>query len=155
MVGAFMLVRREAILAGGLARRDILDVRRGPGLGQAHPGLRLAGLVQSGVTVTHIKEAASRHSYRARVEFYRALILFYEKHYRADHALVAGLADPWRRRRSSAASICWPGACGATGAGVMGASAMKRTRLLFALALVLIDADMSLLAFYIAYACAC
>ena len=35
------------------------------------------------VIVTHIKEAASRHSYRARVEFYRALILFYEKHYKA------------------------------------------------------------------------
>ena len=35
------------------------------------------------VTVLHIKEAASRHSYRARREFYRALILFYEKHYRA------------------------------------------------------------------------
>ena len=33
------------------------------------------------VTVLHIKEAASRHSYRARVEFYRALTLFYEKHY--------------------------------------------------------------------------
>jgi GT2 family glycosyltransferase len=34
------------------------------------------------VVVTHVKEAASRHSYRARVEFYRALIVFYEKHYR-------------------------------------------------------------------------
>jgi len=38
------------------------------------------------VTVTHIKEAASRHSYRARVEFYRALTVFYEKHYRATTA---------------------------------------------------------------------
>ena len=35
------------------------------------------------VTVLHIKEAASRHSYRARVAFYKALTIFYEKHYKA------------------------------------------------------------------------
>ncbi len=35
------------------------------------------------VTVTHVKEAASRFSYKARVEFYRAMNIFYDKHYRA------------------------------------------------------------------------
>jgi hypothetical protein len=50
------------------------------------------------VTVLHIKEAASQHSYRARVEFYRAMTVFYEKHYRAttswwlDLAIRGGIA---------------------------------------------------------------
>jgi GT2 family glycosyltransferase len=35
------------------------------------------------VTVLHVKEAASRHSHRARVEFYRAMATFYRKHYAA------------------------------------------------------------------------
>ena len=35
------------------------------------------------VTVLHIKEAASRSSYKARVEFYRAMNIFYDKHYKA------------------------------------------------------------------------
>ena len=35
------------------------------------------------VTVLHVKEAASRYSYKARVEFYRAMTIFYNKHYRA------------------------------------------------------------------------
>ena len=34
------------------------------------------------VTVLHVKEAASRFSYKARVEFYRAMNIFYDKHYR-------------------------------------------------------------------------
>jgi N-acetylglucosaminyl-diphospho-decaprenol L-rhamnosyltransferase len=35
------------------------------------------------VTVLHYKEAASRHSRKARYEFYRAMYLFYRKHYAA------------------------------------------------------------------------
>jgi GT2 family glycosyltransferase len=84
VVGAFMMVRREAILQIG-----VLDER----FWMYGEDLDWAKRIQDGgweiwynpaVTVTHVKEAASRHSYKARREFYRALILFYEKHYRAE-----------------------------------------------------------------------
>ena len=38
------------------------------------------------VTVTHVKRAASRQSKRAQREFYRAMLIFYRKHYRATTA---------------------------------------------------------------------
>ena len=50
------------------------------------------------VTVTHVKRAASRQSRRAQHEFYRAMLIFYRKHYRATtpwwlHSLILmGLA---------------------------------------------------------------
>ena len=34
------------------------------------------------VEITHVKEAASRQSAKARIDFYEAMWLFYEKHYR-------------------------------------------------------------------------
>jgi N-acetylglucosaminyl-diphospho-decaprenol L-rhamnosyltransferase len=84
IVGAFMMVRREAIAQIGLLDETFWMYGE---------DLDWAKRIQAGgwqvwynaaVTVTHVKEAASRHSYRARKEFYRALILFYEKHYRAE-----------------------------------------------------------------------
>ncbi len=83
IVGAFMLVRREAIVQAGLL--DETFFMYGEDLDWAKL-ISAAGWevwYNPQVTVTHVKEAASRHSYRARVEFYRALIIFYEKHYRA------------------------------------------------------------------------
>jgi GT2 family glycosyltransferase len=54
------------------------------------------------VTVTHVKRAASRHSPKAQIEFYRAMDIFYRKFY-ADstpfwlHGLVVtGINLPWR-----------------------------------------------------------
>src|SRR5690606_7275665 len=35
------------------------------------------------VTVKHVKRAASRQSQRAKFEFWRAMLIFYRKHYRA------------------------------------------------------------------------
>jgi hypothetical protein len=35
------------------------------------------------VTVLHVKEAASKTSSKARYEFYRAMLIFYRKHYQA------------------------------------------------------------------------
>jgi GT2 family glycosyltransferase len=83
IVGAFMLVRREA-----LAQVGLLDERffmYGEDLDWAKRITDAGWEVwyNPQVVVTHIKEAASRYSYRARVEFYRALTLFYEKHYRS------------------------------------------------------------------------
>jgi N-acetylglucosaminyl-diphospho-decaprenol L-rhamnosyltransferase len=38
------------------------------------------------VEVLHVKRAASRHSARAQIEFYRAMDIFYRKHYAAHTA---------------------------------------------------------------------
>ena len=95
VVGAFMMVRREAILQVGL-----LDERffmYGEDLDWALRMKRAGWKVyyNAAVTVLHYKEAASRHSRKARYEFYRAMYLFYRKHYAAQtpgwlHALIAG-----------------------------------------------------------------
>jgi GT2 family glycosyltransferase len=83
VVGAFMLVRREAILQAGLL--DGTFFMYGEDLDWAKRITDCGWEVwyNPRVTVLHVKEAASRYSYRARVEFYRALTLFYNKHYRA------------------------------------------------------------------------
>ena len=83
IVGAFMLVRREAIVETGLL--DEIFFMYGEDLDWAKRITDAGWEVwyNPQVTVVHIKEAASRHSYRARVEFFRALTLFYVKHYKA------------------------------------------------------------------------
>ena len=83
VVGAFMLVRREAIVQAGLL--DEAFWMYGEDLDWAKRITDAGWQVwyNAAVTVVHIKEAASQHSYRARVEFYRAMTVFYEKHYRA------------------------------------------------------------------------
>jgi hypothetical protein len=97
IVGAFMLVRGEAIQQAGL--QDETFFMYGEDLDWAKRITDAGWQVwyNPAVTVLHIKEAASRHSYRARVEFYRALRIFYDKHYRAttpfylDWAIRAGV----------------------------------------------------------------
>lgn len=83
VVGAFMMVRREAIVQVGL-----LDERffmYGEDLDWALRMKRAGWKVyyNAAVTVLHYKEAASRHSRKAHYEFYRAMYLFYRKHYAA------------------------------------------------------------------------
>jgi hypothetical protein len=98
VVGAFMLVRGEAIQQVGL-----LDERffmYGEDLDWAKR-IKDAGwkvYYNADVTVFHVKRAVSRYSARAQIEFYRAMKLFYEKHYARDtprwlHWLV--LAGIW------------------------------------------------------------
>lgn len=83
VVGAFMLVRAEAIHQVGL-----LDERffmYGEDLDWAYR-IRKAGwkiYYNPQVTVLHVKGASTRHSRRARYEFYRAMNIFYRKHYAA------------------------------------------------------------------------
>ena len=83
LVGAFMLVRREAILAVGLLDETFWMYGEDLDWAKRIQDCGWEIWYNPAVTVTHIKEAASRHSFHARREFYRALILFYEKHYRA------------------------------------------------------------------------
>jgi GT2 family glycosyltransferase len=95
VVGAFMLVRTEAIAQAGLM--DGQFFMYGEDLDWAYR-IKAAGwkvYYNPAVQVLHVKRAASRHSPRARVEFYRAMDIFYRKHYAAEtprwlHALIVG-----------------------------------------------------------------
>ena len=81
VVGACMLVRREAIQQVGLL--DESYFMYGEDLDWAYR-MHQAGwktYYYPAVTVRHIKRAASRHSPRAQIEFYRAMRIFYTKHY--------------------------------------------------------------------------
>jgi hypothetical protein len=102
VVGAFMLVRREAIAQAGLL--DETYFMYGEDLDWAYH-IKAHGwkiYYNPAVTVTHVKRAASRHSPKAQIEFYRAMDIFYRKFY-ADstpfwlHGLVVtGINLPWR-----------------------------------------------------------
>ncbi|MEE9617108.1 MAG: glycosyltransferase family 2 protein [Anaerolineae bacterium] len=94
VVGAFMLVRAEAIAQVGLM--DGQFFMYGEDLDWAYR-IKTAGwkvYYNPAVTVLHVKRAATRHSPRAQIEFYRAMGIFYRKHYAAKtpwwlHALIA------------------------------------------------------------------
>ncbi len=83
VVGAFMLVRREAIQQAGLL--DEAFWMYGEDLDWAYR-IKQRGwpvVYYPGVTVLHLKRASSTGSARAQYEFQRAMWLFYRKHYRA------------------------------------------------------------------------
>jgi N-acetylglucosaminyl-diphospho-decaprenol L-rhamnosyltransferase len=83
VVGAFMVVRAEA-----LRQVELLDesfFMYGEDLDWAYR-IKKAGwkvYYNPQVTVLHYKRAASRHSRKANYEFYRAMHIFYRKHYAA------------------------------------------------------------------------
>ena len=83
VVGAFMMVRSEAIAQAGLLDESFFMY--GEDLDWAYRIKQHQWSVwyNPAVTVLHIKEAASKHSKRARHEFYRAMVIFYRKHYAA------------------------------------------------------------------------
>jgi hypothetical protein len=81
VVGAFMLLRREAIQAVGLL--DETFFMYGEDLDWAYR-IKAAGwkvFYYPEVTVLHVKRASSCQNPRARVEFWRAMEIFYRKHY--------------------------------------------------------------------------
>lgn len=83
VVGAFMLVRREAVARVGLL--DDSFFMYGEDLDWAFR-IKQAGwrvLYAPQVTVLHVKRASSRQNPRARIEFWRAMEIFYRKHYAA------------------------------------------------------------------------
>ena len=82
VVGAYMQVRREAIAAVGLL--DETFFMYGEDLDWAYR-IKNAGwrvFYNPSVIVKHVKRAASRQSKRAQMEFNRAMLIFYRKHYR-------------------------------------------------------------------------
>jgi len=98
VMGAFMLVRAEAINQVGLLDESFFLY------GEAQDWayrIRKAGwkiYYNPQVTVLHIKKASTKHSRRARREFYRAMDIFYRKHYEATTPfwlhwlIIAGIA---------------------------------------------------------------
>ena len=98
VVGAFMLVRGEAIRQVGLLDESFFMY--GEDLDWAYR-MKAAGwkvYYNADVTVLHYKGESSKQSRKARYEFYRAMYLFYQKHYRATTPLwlhwlvIAGIA---------------------------------------------------------------
>lgn len=81
VVGAFMLVRAEAIAQAGLM--DETYFMYGEDIDWAY-NIKKHGwkiFYNPAATVLHIKRASSKHSPRAQVEFYRAMQIFYQKYY--------------------------------------------------------------------------
>ncbi|MCK6580203.1 MAG: glycosyltransferase [Anaerolineae bacterium] len=95
VVGAYMQVRREAIRDVGLL--DETFFMYGEDIDWAFR-IKSAGwrvMYHPQVVVQHVKRAASRQSKRAQFEFWRAMLLFYQKHYRRTtplwlHTLILG-----------------------------------------------------------------
>ncbi len=92
VVGAFMMLRREAIDRVGLLDETFFmygeDLDWCKRIGEA--GWRIVYYPR--VRVLHIKRAASRQNKRARLEFVRAFLIFYRKHYRAGTSWPVHLA---------------------------------------------------------------
>ncbi len=116
VVGAYMQIRREAIQAVGLL--DETFFMYGEDLDWAFR-IKEAGwkiVYHPQVVVKHVKRAASKQSKRAQFEFWRAMLIFYRKHYRATtpfplHAIImVGLFSKggralWAEIRQPARSI--------------------------------------------------
>jgi GT2 family glycosyltransferase len=93
VVGAFMLVRGEAIQQAGLMDESFFMY--GEDLDWAYR-IKDAGwkiYYNPNVTVLHVKRASTRQNPRAQVEFYRAMDIFYRKHFAAQtpwwlHSLI-------------------------------------------------------------------
>lgn len=91
IVGAFMLVRGEVMRQVNLL--DDTFFMYGEDVDWCYR-MKEAGwkiYYNPDVTVLHVKRASSRHSPRAQVEFWRAMILFYQKHYAAQTPLPVHL----------------------------------------------------------------
>jgi len=83
VVGAFMLVRGEAIEQAGLLDEEFFMY--GEDLDWAKR-IKDAGWevwYNGQVSITHVKAAASRQSVKSRIDFYEAMWIFYRKHYRS------------------------------------------------------------------------
>jgi GT2 family glycosyltransferase len=110
VVGAYMQVRREAIVDAGLL--DETFFMYGEDLDWAFR-IKKAGwkvFYHPQVVVKHVKRAASRRSKKAQFEFQRAMLIFYRKHYQKTtplwlHSLVMvgllakGGPDLWQEIR--------------------------------------------------------
>jgi len=91
VVGAFMMVRREALAQVGLLDESFWMY--GEDLDWAFALKRAGWQVRynPAVTVLHVKRAATRMSHRAQIAFHESMLLFYRKHYAATTPWPVGL----------------------------------------------------------------
>jgi GT2 family glycosyltransferase len=84
VVGAFMLLRREAICQAGLLDESFFmygeDLDWAKRIKDAGWQIWYNGEVE----ILHVKEAASSQSSKSRIDFYEAMWIFYRKHYRTE-----------------------------------------------------------------------
>jgi hypothetical protein len=81
VVGAFMLVRTEAIAQAGLMDERFWMYGEDLDWAKRIKDKGWKVLYYPKVEVLHVKRASSRQSSRATIEFYRAMLIFYYKHY--------------------------------------------------------------------------
>jgi len=90
VVGAFMLVRREAIAQAGLLDEGYFmygeDLDWSFAIQRAGWDIRY----NPAVTVLHVKRAASRQSRKAQIAFHEAMLHFFRKHYAAQTPRLLG-----------------------------------------------------------------
>lgn len=86
VVGAFMLLRTEAIQQVGLLDEQFWMYGEDLDWAKRIKDRGWAIMYNPQVVAYHVKRASSRQSRRAALEFYRAMLIFYYKHYRAQTA---------------------------------------------------------------------
>ena len=98
VVGAFMMVRTEAITQAGLMDEQFWMYGEDLDWAKRIKDKGWKVIYYPKVTVLHVKRASSRQSRRATIEFYRAMLIFYYKHYYGETArwlhylIVLGIA---------------------------------------------------------------
>ncbi len=98
VVGAFMMVRASAILDVGLMDEQFWMYGEDLDWAKRMKDRGWKVIYNPDVTVLHVKRASSRQNPRAQIEFYRAMLIFYYKHYRRKTAfwlhwlVLAGVA---------------------------------------------------------------
>jgi len=103
VVGAFMMVRVEAVNQVGLMDERFWMYGEDLDWAKRMKDVGWKVVYNPDITVLHVKRASSRYSRRAQVEFYRAMLIFYYKHYSSStskpmHWLVLfGIAIKGRR----------------------------------------------------------
>jgi N-acetylglucosaminyl-diphospho-decaprenol L-rhamnosyltransferase len=82
VVGAFMMVREEAVNQVGLMDERFWMYGEDLDWAKRMKDSGWKVVYNPEVTVLHVKRASSKNSKRAQIEFYRAMLIFYYKHYR-------------------------------------------------------------------------
>lgn len=98
VVGAFMLVRTSAIAEAGLLDEQFWMYGEDIDWAKRIKDRGWKVIYNPNILALHVKRASSRQSKRAQIEFYRAMLIFYFKHYYATTpawlhwAVISGVA---------------------------------------------------------------
>lgn len=98
VVGAAMLMRTEALRLAGLLDEQFFMYGEDLDLALRIKQKGWNAYYYPGATILHYKRESSKRSKKAQIEFYRAMYIFYEKHYRAstpfylDWLVMGGIA---------------------------------------------------------------